>query len=109
MKKTVTVSFDDEKLSALKMYLEQKGLTVEGELAEEAKLFVYEVEAADIGIMPQQRFAFRFGEEMDPGLREALFQQMEQGRCEQDVAKLSLLADEDTPGLEVAEVFHSIP
>ena len=32
MKKTVTVSFDDEKLSALKMYLEQKGLTVEGEL-----------------------------------------------------------------------------
>ena len=32
MKKTVMVSFDDEKLSALKMYLEQKGLTVEGEL-----------------------------------------------------------------------------
>ena len=33
MKKiTVTVSFDEEKLSALKMYLEQKGQTVEEEL-----------------------------------------------------------------------------
>lgn len=32
MKKTVMVSFDEEKLSALKMYLEQKGLTLEGEL-----------------------------------------------------------------------------
>lgn len=33
MKKiTVSVSFDDEKLSALKMYLEQRGQTVEGEL-----------------------------------------------------------------------------
>lgn len=33
MKKTaITISFDDEKLSALKMYLEQKGQTVEEEL-----------------------------------------------------------------------------
>lgn len=32
MKKTITVSYEDEKLSALKMYLEQKGLTVEGEM-----------------------------------------------------------------------------
>lgn len=31
-KTTVSVSFDDEKLSALKMYLEQRGQTVEGEL-----------------------------------------------------------------------------
>lgn len=33
MKKTnITITFDEEKLSALKMYLEQKGQTVEGEL-----------------------------------------------------------------------------
>ncbi|MBQ7829857.1 MAG: hypothetical protein IJ345_06265 [Clostridia bacterium] len=33
MKKiTVSVSFDDEKLSALKMYLEQRGQSVESEL-----------------------------------------------------------------------------
>lgn len=33
MKKTsVCICFDDEKLSALKMYLEQRGLTIEGEL-----------------------------------------------------------------------------
>lgn len=33
MKKTsVNISFDDEKLAALKMYLEQRGQTVEGEL-----------------------------------------------------------------------------
>lgn len=32
MKKNITVSYDEEKLSALKMYLEQKGQTVEGEL-----------------------------------------------------------------------------
>lgn len=32
MKKTITVSYEDEKLSALRMYLEQKGLTVEGEM-----------------------------------------------------------------------------
>lgn len=31
-KTTVSVSFDDEKLSALKMYLEQRGQTVDGEL-----------------------------------------------------------------------------
>ncbi len=31
-KTTISVSFDDEKLSALKMYLEQRGQTVEGEL-----------------------------------------------------------------------------
>lgn len=31
-KTTVSVSFDDEKLSALKMYLEQRSQTVEGEL-----------------------------------------------------------------------------
>lgn len=31
-KTTVSVSFDDEKLSALKMYLEQRGQTIEGEL-----------------------------------------------------------------------------
>lgn len=31
-KTTVSVSFDDEKFSALKMYLEQRGQTVEGEL-----------------------------------------------------------------------------
>lgn len=33
MKKTVSVPFDDEKLSALRLYLEQKGTTVEAELA----------------------------------------------------------------------------
>ena len=32
MRKTITVSYEDEKLSALRMYLEQKGLTVEGEM-----------------------------------------------------------------------------
>lgn len=33
MKKTnITITFDEERLSALKMYLEQKGQTVEGEL-----------------------------------------------------------------------------
>lgn len=32
MKKNITVSYDEEKLSALKMYLEQKGQTVESEL-----------------------------------------------------------------------------
>ena len=32
MKKNISVSYDEEKLSALKMYLEQKGQTVEGEL-----------------------------------------------------------------------------
>ena len=33
MKKiNITVEYDEEKLSALKMYLEQKGQTVEGEL-----------------------------------------------------------------------------
>ena len=32
MKKTITVSYEDEKLTALKMYLEQKNQTVEGEL-----------------------------------------------------------------------------
>ena len=32
MKKTVTVSYEDEKLTALKIYLEQKNQTVEGEL-----------------------------------------------------------------------------
>lgn len=31
-KTTISVSFEDEKLSALKMYLEQRGQTVEGEL-----------------------------------------------------------------------------
>lgn len=31
-KASVSIPFDDEKLSALKMYLEQRGLTVEGEL-----------------------------------------------------------------------------
>ena len=31
-KTTITVTFDEEKLSALKMYLEQKNQTVEGEL-----------------------------------------------------------------------------
>lgn len=31
-KTTLTISFDEEKLSALKMYLEQKQQTVEGEL-----------------------------------------------------------------------------
>lgn len=31
-KATITVSFDEEKLSALKMYLEQKNQTVESEL-----------------------------------------------------------------------------
>ena len=31
-KTTIRVSFEDEKLSALKMYLEQRGQTVEGEL-----------------------------------------------------------------------------
>lgn len=32
MKKTITVLYEDEKLTALKMYLEQKNQTVEGEL-----------------------------------------------------------------------------
>ena len=32
MKKNITVSFDEEKLSALKLYLEQKGQKVEAEL-----------------------------------------------------------------------------
>ena len=32
MKKNITVSYDEEKLSALKVYLEQKGQTVEGEV-----------------------------------------------------------------------------
>ena len=31
-KTTISVSFEDEKLSALKMYLEQRGQMVEGEL-----------------------------------------------------------------------------
>lgn len=31
-KTTASVSFDDEKLSALKMYLEQRGQTIDGEL-----------------------------------------------------------------------------
>ena len=31
-KTTISVPFEDEKLSALKMYLEQRGQTVEGEL-----------------------------------------------------------------------------
>ncbi len=31
-KTTISVSFDDEKLAALKMYLQQKDLTVESEL-----------------------------------------------------------------------------
>lgn len=31
-KTTLTISFDEEKLSAMKMYLEQKQQTVEGEL-----------------------------------------------------------------------------
>ena len=31
-KTTISVSFEDEKLSALKMYLEQRGQTVESEL-----------------------------------------------------------------------------
>lgn len=31
-KANVTVSYDEEKLAALRLYLEQKGLTVEGEL-----------------------------------------------------------------------------
>ena len=31
-KATITISFDEEKLSALKMYMEQKGNNVEGEL-----------------------------------------------------------------------------
>lgn len=31
-KTTISVSFDDEKLSALKMYLEQRGQTAESEL-----------------------------------------------------------------------------
>ena len=31
-KTTISVSFEDEKLSALKMYLEPRGQTVEGEL-----------------------------------------------------------------------------
>ncbi len=32
MKKTIVINFDEEKLSALTMYLEQKGTTLEGEL-----------------------------------------------------------------------------
>ena len=31
MKKNITVSYDEEKLSSLKVYLEQKGQTVEAE------------------------------------------------------------------------------
>ena len=31
-KTTLTISFDEEKLSAMKMYLEQKQQTIEGEL-----------------------------------------------------------------------------
>jgi hypothetical protein len=58
--------------------------------------------------MPQQGFAFRFSEEMDLGLREALFQQMEHGRGKQSVAQLALLTDEDAPGFEGGKVYHRV-
>lgn len=36
-KATITLSYDEEKLSALRLYLEQKGQTVEGELTAAAE------------------------------------------------------------------------
>lgn len=36
-KATITVTYDEEKLAALKMYLEQKGLSVESELERAAE------------------------------------------------------------------------
>ncbi|MBR5091690.1 MAG: hypothetical protein IK093_19890 [Ruminiclostridium sp.] len=37
MKKNITITIDNEKLSALKMYTEQKGTTVEEELSKYAE------------------------------------------------------------------------
>lgn len=47
-KTTLTISFDEEKLSAMKMYLEQKQQTVEGELEKSLDALYAETVPADV-------------------------------------------------------------